>query len=80
MSVVRSPKSLEGREFVWIWNEDNCDVAYHYRVIKLRKTADVKFMALCWTSTQSFDDAIDAGDFSLVQFITDLLVGDLWFV
>ena len=48
--------------------------------LKLRKTAEVKFKALCWTSSESFDDAVDAGDFLLVQFVTDLLAGDLWFV
>ena len=37
LNVVRSPKSLEGREFVWVWNENNGNVAYRYRVIKLTK-------------------------------------------
>ena len=80
LSVVRRPKSLEGREFVWIWNEDAGDVLYNYRVVKKRKTAEIRYKALCWTSSESFEDAVDSGDFSLVQFVTDLLVGDIWFI
>ena len=76
LNIIRHPKSLEGCEFIWVWNEDNVEVEYNYRVLKFRKSTK-DYRALYWTAKETFADASD-GSICLKLLITDLLLGDIW--
>ncbi|KAF6031576.1 hypothetical protein EB796_010126 [Bugula neritina] len=75
--IVKSPGTLLGREFMWIWNVDSADVAYRYRVIE-QKRQD-KFLALCFVDGSTVDDAQEHV-FALQDLIADFLAGDAFFI
>jgi len=78
-SIVKSPGTLLGKEFMWIWNVESEDVAYHYRVVEQMSKQREKFIALCFVHDSTFDDAQEHV-FCLQDFVADFLAGDAFFI
>jgi len=80
LSIVKSPCTLVGTEFVWIWNDNGRDTSYHYRVVNILKVSSHlhKFLGLCFTDGETIDEAVEH-EFSLHDFVADFLAGDAFF-